>query len=769
MTVSSLTNRVDFTGSGIVGPYSYPFRIRAATDLTVTKRETATGLETTLTYPGDFSVTGVGVRNGGLVTLTQVLPSGYTLAIRRTPSIKQLTNIRNQGSYFPETIEDALDNAVTIDQMQQDAVDRSLKLPSTLDPADFTMTLPTPAASKALVWNVAGDGFDNGTLTSAQLSAWSAAQNTREDVFVNGVGFTAGVTTALTLSAAPGNTANIRIVRTTSGAPVTYTSDQYSIVGTTLTFGSAIPASTTRVEVRYLLTYQVNTVDSDNATWNAAFAGAVARSVRDRLREKISVKDFGAQGDGVTDDTAAIVAGKAAAILANASLDFPATSANVYLTSLPLTYTTAANITCAPGVRIKLTAAAAHVLCIDGSAGGGSWLYGSDISGGLILDGAGFCADGLRLINVVNGTFEDIRVTNVTSAGFRLGWAQLCVFINPTCSRNVELFTTTPVYGLLVDGAASSAANTIINPTMEWVSGTGIKLLSLINSIIITGTSEGNPIALELGESPSVGRVCLGNTFLVMDIEVNSVADIILRETADANNFFGMRSASTVTPGVQFLGATRNNWSGGSSSGFLLDANSSNNHTEGATMYGAGATYSDLGTNNTNRNIFNVSTVAITPDKEMRRRVNNVPANGATVPVNCATTRSVSITCGAGVSGITVGIPTNPIDGATLDVTIHNNSGGTLVTTWSPALFGFATTGWNDPADGFIRSASFVYDANYGYWYPKGMSMDATSLGGPLSAYAAGAFGLSAGADMAALVAKVAAMDVALKKNGIGV
>jgi hypothetical protein len=71
--------------------------------------------------------------------------------------------------------------------------------------------------------------------------------------------------------------------------------------------------------------------DDDGSDWigfEPAGSGAVAQSVQDKLRESVSVKDFGAVGDGVTDDGAAIQAALDYCSTSGQTLYFPAAAYN---------------------------------------------------------------------------------------------------------------------------------------------------------------------------------------------------------------------------------------------------------------------------------------------------------------------------------------------------------------------------------------------------------------------------------------------------------
>lgn len=160
MTVSSTNHRMDYPGDDTTGPFPFTFKIFDDTDLLVTLRD-ADGEESTLALNSDYTVDGAGEEEGGEVETTIAVATGEHLTIRRVLPLTQETDLKNQGNYLAETVEDTEDRAVMILQQHQDEIDRSLKLSETTDPADVSVALPTPAAGQLIGWNATEDGFVN--------------------------------------------------------------------------------------------------------------------------------------------------------------------------------------------------------------------------------------------------------------------------------------------------------------------------------------------------------------------------------------------------------------------------------------------------------------------------------------------------------------------------------------------------------------------------------------------------------------------------------
>jgi hypothetical protein len=316
MTVSSETSRNNYTGSGITGPYSYTFRIQYVTDLTVVTQDSS-GLETTLVYLTDYTVSGVGVRTGGSITLTSALASGSTISLIRTPALTQLTNLRNQGRYFPSDVEDALDRGVMIDQEQQDDIDRSLKAPSS-DTGSVNMTVPsaTLRANKFLAF----DGTGAPVATSVAINTGASTVS----AFMSGV---INQTTAALAQAALGITTYARsLLAATTAAAVRLLLGGVPQVVTTMAGLKALTGTNLAGSVVMLGFYTAGDLGGGVFTWNAADAtadnggtiiqptsGGVGRWNRLIIANQYHVRHFGAKGDGATDDAAVIRATSAAA------------------------------------------------------------------------------------------------------------------------------------------------------------------------------------------------------------------------------------------------------------------------------------------------------------------------------------------------------------------------------------------------------------------------------------------------------------------------
>lgn len=136
------------------------------------------------------------------------------------------------------------------------------------------------------------------------------------------------------------------------------------------------------------------------ATGGAALVGYKGRTVAQRLSDTVSVKDFGATGDGVTDDTAAILS--AVAALSNPSrnvLYFPYGS---YRTSVTIEVPPGANTWCAPGVVFqRFGAAPKNFPCFVINGGGREHYIG-------LIDAYG---DGI----VVRGSANRVRFQRISN------------------------------------------------------------------------------------------------------------------------------------------------------------------------------------------------------------------------------------------------------------------------------------------------------------------------------------------------------------------
>lgn len=151
MTLTSTITRSSFAGTGSTGPFAFPFKIFSETDLVVVKRS-AVGSETVLNWPADFTVAGVGSGTGGTITLTVAPVVGETISIRRAPALTQPTSIRNQGAYFPATIEDEFDRLTMQIQGTRDLVDRAFGLSESFDPSLYGMRVSPGLAGQVIGW-----------------------------------------------------------------------------------------------------------------------------------------------------------------------------------------------------------------------------------------------------------------------------------------------------------------------------------------------------------------------------------------------------------------------------------------------------------------------------------------------------------------------------------------------------------------------------------------------------------------------------------------
>jgi len=136
MTISSTTRKAGpYIGNGTASVFPFAFKVFQASDVEVVRLNVSTNVETTLALTTDYTVSlnqDQDSNPGGSITLVAgALATGYNLVITSDVENLQPTDLTNQGGFYPDVINDALDRATIQIQQLQEGLDRAALLPIT--------------------------------------------------------------------------------------------------------------------------------------------------------------------------------------------------------------------------------------------------------------------------------------------------------------------------------------------------------------------------------------------------------------------------------------------------------------------------------------------------------------------------------------------------------------------------------------------------------------------------------------------------------------
>lgn len=178
MTISSETRKAGpFTGNDVTVAFPFAFKVFSATDVLVVKAATATEVETTLAYVVDYTVALNADQDsdpGGTVTLPAALATGYTLTITSAVPLTQPTDLTNQGGFYPDVVDRALDRLTVQVQQVAEETSRAVKvqISSSTDPDALVAQLVADAASAETAAGTASAAASTATAAAATIAGF---------------------------------------------------------------------------------------------------------------------------------------------------------------------------------------------------------------------------------------------------------------------------------------------------------------------------------------------------------------------------------------------------------------------------------------------------------------------------------------------------------------------------------------------------------------------------------------------------------------------
>ncbi len=291
MSISSTNRKAGpFACNGATVAFPFAFKVFTTTDVRVVLTD-ADEAESDLALGTNYTVTlnaDQDANPGGTVTTVATYATGNLITLTSKLENLQPVTLTNQGGFYPKVINNALDRLTIMVQQVFEQVGRAVKTPisSGLTPDQLIADL---YAVEANAGNSATAAASSAANAAASAAAAAAVLDNFDDRYL-------GAKTADPSLDNDGNPLQIGALyyNTVVGVMRVYTGTGW------------IDAATG--------------VSSDDVSFLAGGVGAVARTAHDKFSEIVSVKDFGAVGNGTADDAAAIVA----AVASGRRVHFPA-------------------------------------------------------------------------------------------------------------------------------------------------------------------------------------------------------------------------------------------------------------------------------------------------------------------------------------------------------------------------------------------------------------------------------------------------------------
>ena len=156
--------RIQYVSNGNLKKYEFPFVIFKTSDVDVY-------LDDKLLTTSEYEVSVEPDIEGGTISFKVAPSNGTVITIARNLSIERTTDFQEGGALRANVLNDELDYQIACQQQIADNLNRSMVLPPYAVDTGVDLTLPTPSAGKAIVWNADGTNLENSAVKVNELES----------------------------------------------------------------------------------------------------------------------------------------------------------------------------------------------------------------------------------------------------------------------------------------------------------------------------------------------------------------------------------------------------------------------------------------------------------------------------------------------------------------------------------------------------------------------------------------------------------------------